>query len=105
MIRKQFIVFPAVAPLSRDPIGVCNLRESLPVGSWVKRHAALLNSYEVAWPNLSPDPRAIGKYTPLLSWIWGQVRLPSSKELTYPNLARKNYERKKLQASSSKLQA
>ena len=23
--------------------------------------------------NLSPDPRAIGKYTPLLSWIWGQV--------------------------------
>jgi len=22
---------------------------------------------------LSPDPRAIGKYTPLLSWIWGQA--------------------------------
>ena len=23
--------------------------------------------------HLSPDPRAIGKYTPLLSWIWGQA--------------------------------
>jgi len=23
--------------------------------------------------SLSPDPRAIGKYTPLLSWIWGQA--------------------------------
>jgi len=21
---------------------------------------------------LSPEPRAIGKYTPLLSWFWGQ---------------------------------
>ena len=26
-----------------------------------------------AWPNLSPDPRAIRKYTLLLSWIWGQA--------------------------------
>ena len=27
----------------------------------------------LAWPNLSPDPRAIRKYTLLLSWIWGQA--------------------------------
>jgi len=28
----------------------------------------------LAWPNLSPDPRAIRKYTLLLSRIWGQGR-------------------------------
>jgi len=27
---------------------------------------------------LSPDPRAIRKYTLLLSWIWGQVDLKMS---------------------------
>jgi len=49
---------------------------SFGIGSGVKRHAALLNSYEVAWPNLSPDPTMQGdrgKPTDCFSWIWGQV--------------------------------
>ena len=40
--------------LSRDPIGVCNLRESLPVGSWVKlvciRQITSSYSEKLAWP-------------------------------------------------------
>ena len=34
---------------------------------------------------LSPDPKAIGKYTPLLSWIWGQV------DTYVGNLSARNY--------------
>jgi len=41
--------------LSPEPLGVDRLYYF--DGSGVKRHAALLNSYEVAWSNLSPDPR------------------------------------------------
>jgi len=50
---------------------------------------------------LSPDPRAIRKYTLLLSWIWGQaVTRPHKIQLDQLGQKEKNKKRKKQQASS-----